>query len=180
MNDRRTLRTRMSARFAVVLAVALAAGWALTGTAAALEPGVFVDPGSPAGKEYGVPLSDLRGDASGHAPVGNEAPPLFGIGISPAGSSGAAVPAAARGGLHRSRRGHPVSGRRPAGVTPAAGVSAAGTGRPSGASAVSGAALAGLTRHGSSTPEVILIEGLVVLGGLGVGAALVVARRRLG
>ena len=85
MNGRRTLRTRMSARFAVVLAVALAAGWALTGTAAALEPGVFVDPGSPAGKEYGVPLSDLRGDASGHAPVGNEAPPLFGIGISPAG-----------------------------------------------------------------------------------------------
>jgi hypothetical protein len=170
----------MSARFAVILAVALAAGWALTGTAAALEPGVFVDPGSPAGKEYGVPLSDLRGDASGHAPVGNEAPPLFGIGISPADASGAAVPAAARGGLHRSRRGHPVSGRRPAGVTPAVGVSAAGTGPPSGASAVSGAALAGLTRHGSSAPEVILIEGLVVLGGLGVGAALVVARRRLG
>lgn len=169
----------MSVRFAVVLAVALAAGWALTGTAAALEPGVFVDPGSPAGKEYGVPLSDLRGAASGHAPVGNDAPPLFGIGISPARASGAAGPTAARGGLHRSRRAHPASGRRSVGGTTAAGVAGGGK-RPTGASPVSGAALAGLTHHGSSAPAVILIEGLVVLGGLGVGAALVRARRRLG
>ena len=142
----------MSVRFAVVLAVALAAGWALTGTAAALEPGVFVDPGSPAGKEYGVPLSDLRGAASGHAPVGNDAPPLFGIGISPARASGAAGPTAARGGLHRSRRAHPASGRRSVGGTTAAGVHAAGVAgggkRPTGASPVSGAALAGLTHHG--------------------------------
>ena len=170
----------MIVRFAVVLAIALTAGWAHSGTAAALEPGVFVDPGSPAGKEYGVPLSDLRGAASGHAPVGNEAPPLFGIGISPAGASGAAERAAARGGLHRSRRPHPVGGRRPVGAMPASGVSAAGTGPPGGASAVSGAPLAGLTRHGSSAPAVILLEGLVVLGGLGAGAALIGARRWLG
>jgi hypothetical protein len=178
MNRRPTLRRRMSVRFAVVLAIALAAGWALTGTAAALEPGVFVDPGSPAGKEYGVPLSDLRGAASGHTPVGNEAPPLFGIGISPA---GARVPAesAARGRLHRSRGSHPASGPRRAVVTPAAGVVAGGTALGSG-SAVSGAELAGLTHHGSSAPALILIEGLVVLGGLAVGAALVGARRRLG
>jgi hypothetical protein len=178
MNGRLTLRRRMSVRFAVVLAIGLAAAFGLTGTAAALEPGVFVDPGSPAGKEYGVPLSDLRGAASGHVPVGNEAPPLFGIGISPPGASLAAGSAASRRGSPRSRRDRRASGRRPAGVTPAAGVRAAGAG-PSG-SGVGGTGLAGLTRHGSSAPAVILVEGLVVLGGLAVGAALVGARRRLG
>jgi hypothetical protein len=179
MNGRPTLRRRMSVRFVVVLAITLAVPGALTGTAAALEPGVFVDPGSPAGKEYGVPLSDLRGAAAGHAPVGNESPPLFGIGIAPASASVAAGSAAPGGRLHRSRRAHPARGRRAAGVTPAAGVRAGGTG-PGSASTVSGAGLAGLTRHGSSAPALILIEGLVVLGGLAVGAALVGARRRLG
>ena len=64
-----TLRRRMSVRFAGSLASALVATWLVAGPAAALEPGVFVDPGSPAGKEYGVPLSELRGAASGHTPV---------------------------------------------------------------------------------------------------------------
>ena len=41
-------------------------------------------------------------------------------------------------------------------------------------------ALAGLTDHGSATPEVVLIGVLVVVGGLGAGALTLAARRRLG
>jgi len=164
----------MRVRFAVVLCIAVAVSWAFAGAAAALEPGVFVDPGSPAGKEYGVPLSDLRGAASGHMPVGNQTPPLFGIGISPAGAGG---PTTAVGGGRR--RSQATTGRRASAATRAANVGAAATG-PSGASPVSGAALAELSHHGSSVPDVLLIASLVVLGGLGLGVGLGAARRRLG
>lgn len=172
------LRRTMRIRFALVLAVGVAGGWALTGTASALSPGVFVDPGSPAGKEYGVPLSDLRGAAAGHVPSGNETPPLFGVGISPA--RGAAGPtAAARGGSPRSRPDRAVTRGHAGGATHAANSGLAGTG-PTGSSPVNGSVLAELTSHGSSAPAVILITGLIVLGGFGLGAALVAARRRLG
>ena len=160
----------MSVRFASALAIALAATWLVAGPAAALEPGVFVDPGSPAGKEYGVPLSQWRGAGSGHTPVGNQAPPLFGIGISPV--SGSARPSAtSRVGPRQSRPGHPAGGR-----SGAAGASLAGA---AGSLAVPGAVLAGLTHHGSSVPEVAVIGVLVMLGGLALGWLLVAARRRL-
>jgi hypothetical protein len=58
-------------------------------SAAAQEDGVFVDPDSPAGKEYAVPIDQARGEAAGTAnrPPGEE--PLFGEGIEPAaGGSG--------------------------------------------------------------------------------------------
>jgi hypothetical protein len=166
-----TLARRMSVRFAVALAIAVYVSGALAGPAAALGPGVFVDPGSPAGKEYGVPLSDLRGAASGHVPVGNQSPPLFGIGISPPGGTAARLRSAApRGRSLRSSHGHPTGRTRPA-ATPVAGAE--------GAELVSGTVLAGITRHGSAVPAVALLGGLVVLGGLGVGGLLVAARRRL-
>jgi hypothetical protein len=178
MTARRRLTRSMRIRFAVVVAVGVAAGWVLAGTAAALGPGVFVDPGSPAGKEYGVPLSDLRGAASGHVPVGNETPPLFGIGISPA--SGAAGPTpGAQNGLRRSQPTRAGTRGRTGAATPSAGGAAAGLG-PTGSSPVDGAVLVGLTRHGSPVPAMSLVAGLIVLGGLAVGAGLVATRRRLG
>lgn len=60
-----------------------------TPSAAAQEDGVFVDPDSPAGKEYAVPIDQARGEAAGggNRPPGEE--PLFGEGIEPAaGGSG--------------------------------------------------------------------------------------------
>ena len=174
-----TLARGMRIRFAVALAVAQAVSWAIAGPAAALEPGVFVDPGSPAGKEYSVPLSDLRGAAAGHAPVGNQSPPLFGVGVSPPGGTAAAPSASPRGGSKQSRRGR-KSGRRPGGATPPAGAGSTTAGATSaGAAPIPGAVLAGLTRHGSAVPAVALLASLVLIGGLGLGGLLVVARRRL-
>jgi hypothetical protein len=61
------------------------------GTASAQERGVHVDPGSPAGKEYAIPIERARREASGGtklttsaAPTQTAAVPLFGQGIKPA------------------------------------------------------------------------------------------------
>jgi len=168
-----TLRRRMNARFAVALAIALTGAAALAAPAAALEPGVHVDPGSPAAKEYGVPLSQLRQSASGQAPAGAATPPPFGTGISPAGVGPArAATRAARGGRNASGRRGPAAGATAVGT-------AAGQGGAAGGTLVPGPALAEITHHGSSVPAVALIAGIVVLGGLGIGALLVAAHRRL-
>lgn len=57
----------------------LIASLALSGVAAAttLPPGVHADPGSPAAKEYSIPLSTARGQAAGSSASGK----LFGAGI---------------------------------------------------------------------------------------------------
>ena len=158
MTGARTLARRMRVRFAVAPAVAIGLSCAMAAPAAALEPGVFVDPGSPAGKEYGVPLSELRGAASGHAPAGNQSPPLFGIGISSAvGSVAASASGAPQRGSRQWARGYASGGRRSAAAV----------------------VLPGVTHHGSAVPAVALLGGLVVLGGLGFGGLLVAARRRL-
>lgn len=69
----------------VALAVATLVGAA---PAVALEPGVYVNPTSPAGTEYSVPLDSNRSALSGRPPsvAGNSAKPapLFGVGILPA------------------------------------------------------------------------------------------------
>ena len=61
-------------------------------SAGAAEKGVHVDPGSPAGKEYAIPIERARREASGGSKIdaGSAAPtqvaqvPLFGQGIKPA------------------------------------------------------------------------------------------------
>ena len=61
-------------------------------SAGAAEPGVHVDPGSPAGKEYAIPIERARREASGGTKIDSGAPstqavgqvPLFGQGIKPA------------------------------------------------------------------------------------------------
>ncbi len=67
---------------------ALLVGLGLPGGAAAKdEPGVHTDPGSPAGKEYVIPLAGARreaaggGNSSGGGGGGANSGPLFGAGI---------------------------------------------------------------------------------------------------
>jgi hypothetical protein len=64
-------------------------GLTLAPFASAQERGVFVDPDSPAGKEYAIPLEQARGEAAGDSSGregggvanGSSAQPLFGVGI---------------------------------------------------------------------------------------------------
>lgn len=84
----------MPDRAGTVLAVS--AGMALAfvgggaGVATAQQEGVFVDPDSPAGKEYALPLDTARREAQGGGgspAAGADAPALFGEGISPRSSA---------------------------------------------------------------------------------------------
>lgn len=170
----------MVARSTVAVAIALAGTWAVAGPAAALEPGVFVDPDSPAGKEYSIPLSVLRGGASGRPAVAGEPQPLFGIGITPASAHGVGIRPEGRGQQsQRRRRAQPAHRTRGSARRQAGGAAASGA-RARGAAGTSGRGLAGIsTRHGSPATAVALFSAAVVLGGLALGALLVAARRRL-
>jgi hypothetical protein len=161
------------ARFALALASTLAVTWGVTSPAVALEPGVYVDPGSPAGKEYSVPLSALRHAGSGKGETGDGAQPLFGIGVSPP-----RVSPQARTHIEGSRHttyAQPTGGSSSA---PEARAPGAASGAPTGAAAGS-SVLAELTDHGSAGPAVFLIAALVVLGGLTLGTVILTTRRRL-
>jgi hypothetical protein len=68
---------------------------ALLAPAASADPGVHVDPDTPAGKEYALPLDEARkeatGDSGGPAPPAGEEPeaaPLFGAGVDRARAKG--------------------------------------------------------------------------------------------
>jgi hypothetical protein len=68
------------------LIVAAASGLAIAGSAPPAGAQVFVDPGSPSGKEYAIPLEEARREASsggGDFPVeqGERSAPLFGEGV---------------------------------------------------------------------------------------------------
>lgn len=163
----------MSARFAFALILAVAGGWVGAAPSAALEPGVFVEPGSPAGKEYTIPLSALRGAASGHAALGDQPQPLFGIGITPARGASAARGAGTERSGSAGRGASSQSAARVGGARPAAGAPSTH------ASRVPDAVLAAVSDHGSAAPALALFSAAVVLGGLGLGALMVAARRRL-
>jgi hypothetical protein len=86
---------RVSATLAVVAVTCVAA---CAQAAYALEPGVHVDPGSPAAKEYALPLNQARQTGATSSPQqtsestsspqqGSEST-LFGAGIKPPGSNG--------------------------------------------------------------------------------------------
>jgi hypothetical protein len=92
----------------ILAAIALICA-ASTQAATGLEPGVHTDPGSPAAKEYALPLNQARqtGGAPGHASTGSAA--LFGAGIKPPGSGGSGQ---GRSGVGNAPRGvrHDASG----------------------------------------------------------------------
>jgi hypothetical protein len=174
----RTLDRMLHRRASGALAVVLCFTCILPASAMALEPGVHVDPNSPAAKEYGVPLWVLRGQGSGQqSPEGIPPPPLFGVGIGPAASvngTGAGNGGGSRAGGHA--RGGSTSGQRGSGShSPGrAGASAAGS-----TETLTPAAIAQLTHEGSAAPHVGLAVGGVLVGGLLLGGAVALAMRRL-
>ena len=149
---------------ATVALVALVVALASAGAAAAQEPGVTLDPDTPAGREYAFPLDVHRAAAVGRDAVEGTPQPLFGVGIARASDR------SARSGAHRSgSESGQTSKPRPAG--------GAASSRP-GETAPQGAALLELSRPRSTTTEVGFIVLAVVLGGLAVGAVIAVAARR--
>jgi hypothetical protein len=81
--------------------------------AAAQQDGVFVDPDSPAGKEYAVPIDQACGEAAGGGESGSGEEPLFGEGIEPGSGDSANKP---RGGEGAGQNG---GGSGAGGVSPA-------------------------------------------------------------
>jgi hypothetical protein len=69
-----------------LLCACAGAALALPGAASAqIEPGVNYDPGSPAGKEYAIPLVEGRSDGAGTTDQREGANIPFGVGIGPSG-----------------------------------------------------------------------------------------------
>lgn len=87
--------------------------------AAALEPGVHIDPGSPAAKEYVLPLSSGR-QTGRPASEGASTDSRFGVGIESPGRSGGSRHAAGGDGVAPGGGAHTRLARRPAGVPAAA------------------------------------------------------------
>jgi len=70
-----------------VLALAVSMLAVLPAASFALEPGVHADPGSPAEKQYVLPLNQARG-TGGETSSHSSSPRLFGAGIKPPGGGG--------------------------------------------------------------------------------------------
>ena len=90
-------------RVAAVLVAGAVATGAWVPAAAAAEPGVHIDPSSPAGKEYALPVDQARRDAGGSATQGGSGShggqgDLFGAGIGPSGGGGGGTGAGHTGG----------------------------------------------------------------------------------
>jgi hypothetical protein len=88
---------------------------------AQIDPGVNYDPGSPAGKEYAIPLVEGRSDAAGTTNQRSGGNIPFGVGITPPGGkgggngegkNGSGRGAGGTGGSERRARGE-VQGARP-------------------------------------------------------------------
>jgi hypothetical protein len=99
----RGARRRAIACACVVLIAPASAGAA---GKTALQPGVHIDPGSPAAKEYAIPLQQARGQSPGGSGGGG----MFGSGIEPTGS---APVRRARPASHQTHRRLPNKARRP-------------------------------------------------------------------
>ena len=82
------MRRYLSACLAACIGTSLGVLWG-PGIAFAQRDGVYVDPDSPAGKEYALPLDAARRNVTGgggSAAPGGDAPPLFGAGVSQRGT----------------------------------------------------------------------------------------------
>ena len=98
-------------KVALVAAIA-GASLALPGAAAAeIDPGVHYDPGSPAGKEYAIPLVEGRSDAAGTTNQRKGGNIAFGVGIQPRGGKGGGRRGAGKGSGRAGRE--EVPGARP-------------------------------------------------------------------
>lgn len=139
---------------------------------AVAQDGVFVDPDSPSGKEYQIPLESVRRQADpatragAKVAPGQRSAPLFGEGIDPeAASSGAAGPGGGAGGAAPGSRGSSAS-------------TGAGTGSGGGSASAADAIAAARSQPGApagGTDSTFVILGgamLVLLAGSAAGLAL--------
>jgi hypothetical protein len=89
-----------------LLCACAGAALALPGAASAqIDPGVNYDPGSPAGKEYAIPLVEGRSDGAGTTNQREGANIPFGVGIERPGAKGRGEKRAGAGGKKGSGRG---------------------------------------------------------------------------
>ena len=130
--------------------------------AAALPPGVYATPGSPAGKEYAFPLGSQRGEALGHVSPAATSEPLFGVGIGPSAASARGAHTGGQG----LRTGVPGQDQ------------ALRLRRALSALRASNLALASLARPRSTTSQIALITVAVLVGALALGTGLALIRRR--
>ncbi len=152
----------------------------------ALPPGVYVDPGSPSGKEYAFPLDALRAAAVGHDAPQGVAQPRFGVGIvPPRASSGASKAAGAATPARAIRAGASTRGttkpRLVPGRTAANPAQAAANGSVSAkhyARGLSRQELASLEQLPAAGPEIALIGLGVPFAGIVLGAGMIALRRR--
>lgn len=157
---------------------AIAAASALAATAAPAaaqsEPGLTVDPQSPAGVEYAVPLDQGRGHGDTHpggggggsgtsSNGGSGSPELFGSGITPGGKDGSA----SRGGGGGSKEDTGGSGKDDG---------SAGSGSSSGSARHSVAPVAASAEYSTTAPIAGVIGGVLLVGG-GLGVFLRLRRR---
>lgn len=71
-----------------VACLAVCGALGVPGAALAQDPGVHFDSGSPAGKEYAIPLAEGRAEGAGTANQRAAANTPFGVGITPPGGGG--------------------------------------------------------------------------------------------
>jgi hypothetical protein len=71
-----------------VACIAVCGTLAVPGAALAQDPGVHFDSGSPAGKEYAIPLAEGRAEGAGTTNQRAAADTPFGVGITPSGGGG--------------------------------------------------------------------------------------------
>jgi hypothetical protein len=87
--------------------------------ASALEPGVHIDPGSPAEKEYVLPLNQARHTGTGATGGTSSSAPLFGAGIAPPGGGGSGPGSGSSPRTHSGRPLHAGAGAKRAPAAPA-------------------------------------------------------------
>lgn len=149
----------------------IAATLALAVPAGAQELGVHVDPGSPAGKEYGIPLEQARGNTGAGESGGSGGAGAFGAGIE-AGDDQSGPPRAARG--DRSSAAGGTSRGRP-GATAAPSATLGGQAGPS--SPPQSGATSSLPGAGGGSAAAL--SALVAFGVLAGGTVLGLGLRRL-
>jgi hypothetical protein len=115
---------------------------------ASVQPGVHVDPGSPAGKEYQFPVTGARSETAGSGQQsGSIGPPLFGVGVTPAtAATGSTSTTSAQSATSNSKRPGSRSGATAGGANAAA-LARAGS-RPEGAGSTSSQGSAGGSAEG--------------------------------
>lgn len=167
---------------AVITAVLAIAAPAAAAAGDGLEPGVHVDPGSPAGKEYQFPIPATRSETSGRQGSSgtgrSQNPPLFGVGITP--PSG--PPSAAGSGSGSSSRSLSARRSRRSDAVSAARRGSVGDTRAHEGSAPASASFAGSPASGGvgGSGWIPLVVGGALVLILGGGGGLVLKRRFLG